>query len=142
MSPTLLCAGLSVLGLCVPLPGHSRAMLEAADWHILSENGEQSITTTLTSGTYQLALDISFDAERVRTVLLIERGESSHSPLEAALARACKTANGGEVCSSGSARFVRMPCEGGVLLLLASEKKEALEQQQKQCAKWAPVMKR
>jgi hypothetical protein len=138
---TPLCAGLAVLGLCIPVPGHTLASVEAAGWMVNREDRPSWFASqTLASGTFRLAVLVSGTQELVTSVLLTElRPEdqaNDESPLDLALKQACARERSTEICTIGGLQLRRHACASGWLLLpvgVDTEKSRA------HCARWAPL---
>lgn len=124
-----LCAGLVLFGLCVPLPGESRAQVEAADWPIVTESAYSSdwgAHSSMASNKYRLLVSIWGHGKNVVGVLIEERLQASStsvsklSRLDRALSEMCR-GTAGEKCSHAGVAFNRLPCNGGWMLLASEE---------------------
>lgn len=117
---TLLCSGLAVLGLCLPLPGHSFEALSQAGWPIKAEDGEDIVVSTVSSGSLRVAVSVKFVNGVVASVLLLdtskEQFDGDSRPLDSAVASVCRTQGGKESCVVNGLVFERFPCAGGWLL--------------------------
>lgn len=138
---TPLCAGLAVLGLCIPLPGHTRASVEAAGWTVNQEDRPSWFASqTFASGTFRLAVLVSGTHELVTGVLVSEIHAADRtddkSPLDLALRKLCRRERSSEICTIAGLQLQRHACAGGWLLFpvgLDSGKTRA------DCARWAPL---
>lgn len=117
----MLCTGLAILGICIPLPGHSIQDVEADGWENSGGKSEWFSSRVFASGTYRLSALVKSNEVSVVSVVVREGNErdrnDQNSPLGRTLARMCSSRNGNEVCAVGNLRFTRMPCLGGWLLL-------------------------
>lgn len=127
-----LCTGLAILGLCVPLPGESRARVEASGWTVLHEPStplEWGATSTLASNGYRLLVSMYGRGDRVLGVHLEELAADPEAPvsmlgsnlsrLDLALSQLCPRNQ--EACLQGKTAFKRVVCDGGWMLLAPSE---------------------
>lgn len=136
----LLCTGLALLGLCIPLPGHSRLSVEQSGWNLLDkEQPGWSSSAILASGTYVVSVLVTGEGDKVKGVVVTEeRAEdrsNPKSPLRSLLASACKTVEASETCVVGAARFQRVNCMTGWLLVpVGFNSEKALAN----CARWGP----
>lgn len=127
-----LCAGLAILGLCVPLPGESRARVEASGWTVVHETStplEWGATSTLASNGYRLLVSMYGRGDSVIAVHLEELAPDPEAPpstkgsnlsrLDLALSPLCPRNR--EACLHGQTAFKRAACDGGWMLLAPSE---------------------
>ena len=121
-----LCAGLAVLGLCIPLPGFSRATVEAAGWVVLQEpigNSEWRSSRSLSSDHYRLVVGLSGTETRVKMVMLVER-PSEPARLTSILEAKCE---GTLRCRIGATSIGAIRCAGGWALFEFGDAKLELE---------------
>ena len=137
----LLCTGLAVLGLCIPLPGHSRLSVEQSGWSLL--DGDQagwSSSAVLASGSYVVSVLVTGEGAKVKGVIVTEeRAEdrsNQKSPLRNFWASACKTVAGSETCVVGAVRFRRIDCMAGWLLVPIGFN---AENGVANCSRWGPL---
>lgn len=124
-----LCAGLAILGLCVPLPGESKARVEAADWPVVADSAlDWGVQSSMASNDYRLLVSIWGHGQNVVGVLIEESAQepprservSKLSRLDQSLSKMCSGTTG-EKCSHSGVGFNRVPCNGGWMLLTLSE---------------------
>lgn len=126
-----LCAGLAILGLCVPLPGASRSQIEAADWPVVIDPQTEAIWgaySSMASNEYGLLVSLWGNGKTLVGVLLEERVPAAPTPssvsklsrLDLALAEICRGTTP-EKCTRSGFTFNRVPCNGGWMLLTPAE---------------------
>jgi len=118
---TSICAGIAIVGLCLPVPGYSVGSVKDAGWVNQSEEKDAwSSAHVFASNAYRLGALVEGDLKRVTSVWLRETRssdrEASDSPLRRALAQVCGGAKEGKPCRLQGYSFWRIECAGGWLL--------------------------
>lgn len=110
----MLCTGLAILGLCFPLPGHTRAETEAAGWLYRTEDDSHWWATRwYAAGSYRVLAGVSGKNARVETLLVLEP-RSDHPRLGPLLDSLCsKSANSIRSCRIAGRKLTAMSCFGG-----------------------------
>ncbi len=138
---TALCTGLAILGLCIPLPGHSRSTIEESGWSLFDRDQPSwSASQTLASGTYAVTVLLTGQNDTISGVLLLELRsvdrDSERSPLLTAFKKACRDVKGIEVCTFGKFKVQRHSCGGGwAIAPIGAWTEKSLAD----CARWAPL---
>lgn len=111
-----LCTGLTILGLCLPLPGHLRSEIEAAGWHMTDDGSSWWSARWFASGTYKVLVGVSGGGKQVQALIVAEPQSDyprlgplidKHCPPGKTLVRSCRLA-GRELSA--------MPCFGGWMI--------------------------
>jgi hypothetical protein len=115
----MLCAGFTILALCIPLPGTPRTATVEAGWPQFrdqpSTKDEWFSTVSLSVNQYSLVASIGGHYE-VESVSLREINGSG-AALDSAVDRVCKKSQGPfRNCQVHGADFVALRCAGGWLL--------------------------
>ncbi len=114
-----LCAGFTILALCIPLPGTPRSATAEAGWPQFrdqpSTKDEWFSTVSLSVDHYSLVVGLG-GRDEVESVLLRESGGNG-AVLNSAIDRVCKTSEGPfRLCRAHGTKFVTVSCAGGWLL--------------------------
>lgn len=140
---TSLCAGIAILGLCLPVPGHSVRSVDEAGWVKQSEaEGTWSAAHVFASNAYRLGALVEGDQRGVTGVWLRESRasdrEAPDSPLRRALSRVRGGAKEGTPCRFHGYSFVRTACGDGWLLYAVAlkPKRQELEERCNRYGRW------
>ena len=113
------CAGLAMLGLCIPLPGMSRQALESSGWVL--ENDQPNSSDWYSSvwmrwNQLVLLVGVSGDGNQVTSVLVNESKNRAGFSFESTLRRNCRPSGNRWSCSASKRQFGALRCAGGWLL--------------------------
>lgn len=112
-----LCAGLALLGLCLPIPGTTRAEVDAAGWFTTDDAGKTwASNRNLSSGTYRVFVGLMGTEAKLEAVVVREAQGDARA--ESALQKICTAADGStsKRCQLGGKAFVVESCGRGLLL--------------------------
>jgi hypothetical protein len=127
-----LCTGLAILGLCIPLPGTTRAAIETAGWIVLEEptsREEWLSSRSFSSDRYRLTVSIYGTQATARAVILKEQA-SGPARLTPLLETRCRKGDGALLCRIGATSMGAFKCAGGWALFesgVPKLKKQLLE---------------
>lgn len=135
----MLCTGLAILGLCFPLPGHTRVETEAAGWIFRAEEGNHWWTSRwFAAGTYRVLVGVVGQKDRVEAVSIAEP-RSDNPLLDPLLDKHCsKTGKRPwRSCRLSGRGLSIMPCFGGWLIIAEGVEHRDLKLQE--CEKFSPL---
>lgn len=111
-----LCTGLTILGLCLPLPGHLRSEIEAAGWQMTDDGAGWWSARWFASGTYKLLVGVSGSGRQVQALIVAEP-QSDYPRLGPLLDKQCSPAKGVvRACHLAGRELSAMQCFGGWMI--------------------------
>jgi hypothetical protein len=118
--PMMTCAGIVLLGLCVPVPGMTESMVHQAGWNFTDDrpqSDDRFATVSMQWDKLFLAVTVGASRGRVTSVVINEKENHSAIDTEDWLKAHCQSTQSGWACSIGASRFVAERCVVGWALL-------------------------
>lgn len=125
----MLCTGLTILGLCLPLPGTLRTDLETGGWGPITSGtrpGAWWVNKVFKSGPAAFSVLVSGQDKNVRAVL-VKSTDFSVAEVEQFLGSGCGPASAPAACTIKKAQLRKRQCWQGILLAARGEPQTPLE---------------
>lgn len=134
-----LCTGLAILGLCFPLPGHTRDEVEATGWFVRHERiGGWWSSRRFAADTYSIVVGVYGYGNRLRTLTVIEP-PSDYPHLAPLMDKYCSPASGRvRFCRFAGREQLAMQCFGGWMISAKAKAADDIKLQE-YCQKLAPL---